>query len=259
VLFLVSCWTFPVFICAADLVMILRVYAMWNRSRTILSILLFFFMLQVIVSVVLPAIYNSSGFYFTATITQVLNSTTCGYSFIHNVPILLGVYCAVPRFLVSAMLLILVVARTLKESVDMYKATKQWQLNRYLNMFLRDGIFYFLVNTVYNILVTVNASPASTITDTFPIVSDIVSAVCSSLLCCCMPRFIISVRELYDREFRGRWQGIDTGFGVVLCETGQTTTIAFVDAGHEEGCLQDYGDTPGDIQLEKVGKSSRYV
>ena len=30
-----------------------------------------------------------------------------------------------------------------------------------------------------------------------------------------MPRFIISVRELYDRDLRGRWQGIDTGFGVL--------------------------------------------
>ena len=29
-----------------------------------------------------------------------------------------------------------------------------------------------------------------------------------------IPRFIISVRELYDRDLRGRRQEIDTGFGV---------------------------------------------
>ena len=29
-----------------------------------------------------------------------------------------------------------------------------------------------------------------------------------------MPRFIISVRQLYDRDLRGREQGIDSGFGV---------------------------------------------
>jgi hypothetical protein len=29
-----------------------------------------------------------------------------------------------------------------------------------------------------------------------------------------IPRFIISVRELYDRDLRGRWQEIDTGFSV---------------------------------------------
>ena len=45
--------------------MILRVYTMWNRSRTILYVLLFVYVVQIIVSVVLPAIYNSSPTYFT--------------------------------------------------------------------------------------------------------------------------------------------------------------------------------------------------
>ena len=47
--------------------MILRVYTMWNRSRTILYVLLFVYVVQIIVSVVLPAIYNSSTTYFTGT------------------------------------------------------------------------------------------------------------------------------------------------------------------------------------------------
>ena len=47
--------------------MLLRVYTMWNRSRTILYVLLFVYALQVIDSVVLPAIYNSSNTYFTRT------------------------------------------------------------------------------------------------------------------------------------------------------------------------------------------------
>ena len=29
-----------------------------------------------------------------------------------------------------------------------------------------------------------------------------------------MPRFIISIREMYDRDRWNRWQGIDSGFGV---------------------------------------------
>jgi hypothetical protein len=42
-----------------------------------------------------------------------------------------------------------------------------------------------------------------------------VLAICYyTTLCPTMPRFIISVRELYDRDLRGRWQGIDTGFGM---------------------------------------------
>lgn len=150
--------------------MILRVYTMWNRSRTILFILLFFFTLQVIVSVVLPAIYNSSPIYFIrtsyhpdviclllihsiATTVQVLNFTVCSGSFVPSVPVLLGVYCAIPRFLVGATLLILAVARTLKQSVDMYNATKRWQPNRYVKLFVRDGIFYFLVYIASGLLI----------------------------------------------------------------------------------------------------------
>jgi hypothetical protein len=42
------------------------------------------------------------------------------------------------------MLLILAVISSLKESVVTYKATKQWQPNRYMQQFVKDGILYFL-------------------------------------------------------------------------------------------------------------------
>ena len=57
-----------------------------------------------------------------------------------------------------------------------------------------------------------------------------------------MPRFIVSVRELYVRDLHGRWQGIDTGFGVLSqpISNGNTTrtvsAIRFADVtlGQEE-------------------------
>jgi hypothetical protein len=42
------------------------------------------------------------------------------------------------------MLLILALMSTLKESVAMYKATKQWQPNHYIQLFAKDGILYFV-------------------------------------------------------------------------------------------------------------------
>jgi hypothetical protein len=36
-----------------------------------------------------------------------------------------------------------------------------------------------------------------------------------------MPRFIINVRELYDRDPHGRWQGIDSGFRFAAVTRGQ--------------------------------------
>ena len=48
------------------------------------------------------------------------------------------------RIVLGSMLLILAVISTLKQSVAMYKATKQWQPNHYMQLFAKDGILYFL-------------------------------------------------------------------------------------------------------------------
>ncbi|KAF8427616.1 hypothetical protein L210DRAFT_3135880 [Boletus edulis BED1] len=58
VIYQISGWAFVAFLSAADLVMILRVYAMWNRSKPILCILLFIYVLQTIVAVVLDGVIN---------------------------------------------------------------------------------------------------------------------------------------------------------------------------------------------------------
>ena len=48
-----------------------------------------------------------------------------------------------------------------------------------------------------------------------------------------MPRFIISVRELYDRDLHRRQQGVDTGFGVIsqaiASENVTVSATAFAD------------------------------
>ena len=47
------------------------------------------------------------------------------------------------RFLLNGLLLILALTRTWRELVDMHRATKQWQPNRYLTLLARHGISYF--------------------------------------------------------------------------------------------------------------------
>ena len=97
-------------------------------------------------------------------------------------------------------------------------------------------------------------------TDTPEVVINILLTTTVSLLCCTMPRFIIAVRELYDHDARGHFQGIDTGFGVSSrVEKGFPSTIAFADAGEESRTLQGDADEPGAIQLEPVAEGSRQV
>ncbi|KAF8449461.1 hypothetical protein L210DRAFT_2664092 [Boletus edulis BED1] len=66
VIYLAAIWGFLVFLLAADVVMILRVYAMWNQSRTILWILLFIYVVQTISSVAVDGYYQIPNTHLSA-------------------------------------------------------------------------------------------------------------------------------------------------------------------------------------------------
>ena len=80
------------------------------------------------------------------------------------------------------------------------------------------------------------------------------------------PRFIISIRELYDRDLRGRWNGIDSGFGV-LSQAGASedvvvSAIAFADVNprQEDGQAVEggEGDSEG-TRPELLGDGTQQV
>ena len=146
--------------------MILRVYTMWNRSRTILRVLLLIYVVQTTTSFIYAGIYfnpnthlsgmpriivvvsvhlnHISAFPVTlslATIAQVPDASWC--FILLNAPPNLTIYFMIPRFVLSAVLFILALTQTLKQSVAMYKATKQWQPNRYMMLLVQHGIIYF--------------------------------------------------------------------------------------------------------------------
>ena len=140
---------------------------MWNRSKRILYILLFIYIPQVIISLVGQGIYVNpntylSGMYVLSqtgiqhiasclltfspvTIVQVIDVAFCNISITNVSSQMLPWVITTLRLVLAAMLLILAVISTLKGSVVMYKATKKWQPNHYMQLFVKDGIFYFLV------------------------------------------------------------------------------------------------------------------
>ena len=79
-------------------------------------------------------------------------------------------------------------------------------------------------------------------------------AVCYyTTLCPMMPRFIISMRELYDHDLCGHWQGIDTGFS--RSSHVSVSAIQFADAapGQVEGQVaEDEVDESEAIRLEML-------
>ena len=91
-----------------------------------------------------PGCPSSRPPFTQVTIVQLMDFSVCSTT-ASNIPFMLDVYEALPRFILGAMLLILAVTQTLKQSVNMYKATKRWQPNRYMQRLAKDGIIYFLV------------------------------------------------------------------------------------------------------------------
>ena len=88
----------------------------------------------------------------------------------------------------------------------------------------------------------------------------VLNLLCYTTLCPIIPRFIISVRELYDRDLSGRWQGIDTGFGVSSqpSSSGNAAVSAIefagVAPGQEQGQVAEGEvDDSEAIRLEMLG------
>ncbi|KAF8452892.1 hypothetical protein L210DRAFT_3519916 [Boletus edulis BED1] len=179
-------------------------------------------------------------------LAQFLDFSFCGFSFI-NTPMTLRVYRAVPRLVLSGALVILAVFQTLKQSFEMYKATKQWQPNRYMQKLVADGILYFFVNVLYQVdALALFTAP-----------SDIVSILSMFFYIpfyTLIPRFIISIRELYHRDIRSRFH-VDTGFGVrSRSNLGLDTTVStIVFVGGNQGPDVEGGtDNSGDLELGTV-------
>ncbi|KAI9456196.1 hypothetical protein HD554DRAFT_2078122 [Boletus coccyginus] len=228
--------------------MILRVYTMWNQSRTILRVLLFIYLVQTILSVLYAGIYINPNTYLSVTITQIpdLSNPSFCTPFL-NVPPNLTVYFMIPRFVLSVVLLVLALAQTLKQSVEMYKATEQWQPNRYMQLLVRDGIIYFFTSLLYNTTETILSGTGFSTSNPMIIVPVCFVYV---LFATIMPRFIISVREAYDRDFRRRgWQGGDTPFGLL---SQSIIGFAVVDSGQDQ-----VGEGHSEVQLEVLGDVAR--
>lgn len=77
----------------------------------------------------------------SVSIAKVLDFAYCNYT--NSTTITTDLYFTLPRFVLSVLLLVLALTRTLKESVIIYRATKRWQPSQLVTLLIRDGIFYF--------------------------------------------------------------------------------------------------------------------
>ncbi|KAF9231092.1 hypothetical protein BU15DRAFT_68635, partial [Melanogaster broomeanus] len=114
ILFNVANWSDRIFVGVSNLIMILRVYAMYNRSRTVLAILLASYTSSVAIAFVMLS-YDSNT---EITVSVILNVLLCGFAIVLFV----------------------------RESLEMHRAIKQWRSNRYLELLVQGSVLYFVAN-----------------------------------------------------------------------------------------------------------------
>ena len=77
-----------------------------------------------------------------AAIVQVLDFSVCRPQ--ESTPLWLQDVLTAVQVTLAGSMCLLVVIRFVKESLQMYKMTKQLQISCYLNLLARDGMFYFV-------------------------------------------------------------------------------------------------------------------
>ncbi|KAG9310222.1 hypothetical protein JVU11DRAFT_9867 [Chiua virens] len=133
----------------------------------------------------------------------------------------------------------------------MGKATKHWWPNQYIQLLVRDGILYFVVNLLNTVTFMIQSTESITISTAGMLFLFLFSYIS---MCTIIPRFIIGIRELYDRDHRARrCQGVDTGFGISSQPSGgedrmEMSTIAFTDGASEGQIMERDADDAGPNQ-----------
>jgi len=236
------------FTCAFSLLMILRVHTMWNRSKVILTILLLCYTVRAVLQLVIVAIFYNPDIDAIVATSQVLD-----YSFCTEVDAVIGPYMKYvvtwPNFF-DLLLLILALIPPVKESIAMYKGTGRWEPNRYMSLIVKEGVAYLFLNLLNNIpvsIINVDTNPVS------PVWYLIFQFSYTITMYPIFPRFVIGMRELFDKDSRGRLEGIDSAFGIsshswnVAGRDHSVSGIAFVGASSHLG--EEGGE---EIQVEAV-------
>jgi hypothetical protein len=197
-----------------------------------------------------------------AATTQILDFSVCVVGPTSQIWTKLATYVQIMH---ATAVCILALVQFVRQSLQMYRVTKQWQINRYMGLLVREGILYFLVyvpipphRPIGNQLPTqlCHSIFMFTLINLLSFLGEVPTSGWQAILLFLLayvplftqiPRFIMSIREMYAHGARGgRGDGIDTGFG--LTSSGRDagrTAIVFADV-QDEG-LEDIEEIPMEV------------
>ncbi|KAF9235075.1 hypothetical protein BU15DRAFT_78375 [Melanogaster broomeanus] len=220
VFYQLTSWTIVMFLGVVYVLLILRIYAMYNQSRRILVVLLVIYIPVLVNITINVALYNTHTTYVSVINLEVVDIKFCDMAY--KSTILEAILLLIPQLIFNILICSLAVGKFVTESLQMHQAVKQWRLNRFLELFARESILFFSVYVrSFLSLAKVTLTSRWRARTLLSLVDSIFPYVLA-------PRFIISVRELHSNMIGGH---VDTGFGVVSKCTSINHNIVFASAG----------------------------
>jgi len=209
IIYTISIWAHILFIGAAELAVILRVWVLYSQSRRILFTLLLLFSVEIIVTIIDTITTTPSNIHdIVISTVQTLHSSVCPLTYPSTIT---GKVAGIFQFANISALCAFTFLQFVIQSLEMYRVTKRWELNRYINLMVKQGLIYFVLLCSYSLIAFLQHAGALPTEGSLFMASIIVTVPTFALT----PRFIISIRELHASKLRGaRGSGIDTGFGL---------------------------------------------
>ncbi|KAF9220134.1 hypothetical protein BS17DRAFT_355952 [Gyrodon lividus] len=180
-------WGNYVYMLALEATMILRIFAMYNRSRRLLYFLLALFLPVVVVELVLSVLYFGprNGMYVTNISLAGMEVCTANFS---SSP-LLYIYFSLPGIVFDGTLAMFAIARLIQHTANTQRSLGAWEMNVYMRVLARDSILCFMGNFTYR---SFNLIP---ITNLPPPCKTLAQAFCSIEPFVLPPRLVIGFRE----------------------------------------------------------------
>ncbi|KAF9230575.1 hypothetical protein BU15DRAFT_83455 [Melanogaster broomeanus] len=232
-MFLFTIWGGIIFSIVIHLVFMLRVYAMYNRSRTVLGILLFVYIPTMIFLLVLLGIINNPKTHVSITDVEVVNMELCASSY--NVGTELIISMRVLSTVINGVLCSFAVVQFIRYSLEMHKVLGKWQSNRYMKLLVHESILYFVMVLLLNIMTLIQS--LATLSGTVQVVLEALSGLPPYIV---GPHLILSVREFHSRILG---EHIDSGFGLDSQRFSTSRGVIFMTPEEREG----HGDAVDEV------------
>ncbi|KAF9233808.1 hypothetical protein BU15DRAFT_79731 [Melanogaster broomeanus] len=232
-------WGATIFGIVVHLVFMLRVYAMYNRSRIVLGILLCVYIPTTISQLVLLGIINNPKTHLSIADVEVVNMELCTSSYNGGNELIISQ--RVLSTVVNGVLCSFAVVQCIRYSLEIHKVLGKWQSNRYMKLLVQESILYFVMILLLNIMTLIQS--LATLSGTVQLVVEALSGFPPYIV---GPHLILSVREFHSRILG---EHIDSGFGLDSQRFSMSRGVIFMTPEEREG-HGDAVDEVAEIDIE---------